>query len=280
MVSRSVLAQDLYELWGQGSSYEELHADVRRRTQHQWSEFRDVSFRFEVSTFAYKRSREEKLDIIQSFEYLDFRGPIRMKGYDELFGVLEDHEWDCEEVDREQYRLPPRGREAIKTVYFGRWLTSSSRNLIDRYDLKKRRYISTTSMDAELALVTANMALAGPGKLVYDPFVGTGSFLVAAAHFGAMTMGSDIDGRSFRGRNHDQTKQLGIYTNFVQYGTTSRFVDAFTADLTNAPIREEPFLDSILCDPPYGIREGLKVLGSRDDKPKVPIYIDGVPAYR
>ncbi|KAF3341912.1 tRNA (guanine(10)-N2)-methyltransferase [Carex littledalei] len=34
----------------------------------------------------------------------------------------------------------------------------------------------------------ANQGLAGPGKLVYDPFVGTGSILVAAAHFGAMTM--------------------------------------------------------------------------------------------
>ncbi|KAF3328256.1 tRNA (guanine(10)-N2)-methyltransferase [Carex littledalei] len=34
----------------------------------------------------------------------------------------------------------------------------------------------------------ANQGLAGPGKLVYDPFVGTGSILVVAAHFGAMTM--------------------------------------------------------------------------------------------
>ena len=34
-----------------------------------------------------------------------------------------------------------------------------------------------------------------PGSLVFDPFVGTGSILVAAAHYGAHTMGADIDAR-------------------------------------------------------------------------------------
>lgn len=36
------------------------------------------------------------------------------------------------------------------------------------------------------------------GDLVYDPFVGTGSILVAAAHFGAHTIGADIDIRVVR----------------------------------------------------------------------------------
>ena len=36
------------------------------------------------------------------------------------------------------------------------------------------------------------------GHLVYDPFVGTGSILVAASHLGAATMGADIDIRVVR----------------------------------------------------------------------------------
>ena len=36
------------------------------------------------------------------------------------------------------------------------------------------------------------------GDLVYDPFVGTGSILVAAAHLGAHTIGADIDIRVVR----------------------------------------------------------------------------------
>lgn len=39
-------------------------------------------------------------------------------------------------------------------------------------------------MDATLSLLMANQALVKPGDLVYDPFVGTGSLLVAAAKFG------------------------------------------------------------------------------------------------
>ena len=33
---------------------------------------------------------------------------------------------------------------------------------------------------------------------MYDPFVGTGSILVAAAHLGAKTLGADIDVRVVR----------------------------------------------------------------------------------
>ena len=43
-------------------------------------------------------------------------------------------------------------------------------------------------MDAEMAFLMANQAQVKSGKLVYDPFVGTGSILVAAAHYGAVTM--------------------------------------------------------------------------------------------
>jgi tRNA G10 N-methylase Trm11 len=49
--------------------------------------------------------------------------------------------------------------------------------------------VCTQSQSPE-SLITANMALAAPGKLFFDPFVGTGSFIVAASHFGALTSAS------------------------------------------------------------------------------------------
>lgn len=63
-------------------------------------------------------------------------------------------------------------------VYFGREVAEGNRELVAAFDLKKRPYLGPTSMDNELALVMANMALAGKGKLCFDPFVGTGSILV------------------------------------------------------------------------------------------------------
>ncbi len=126
-------------------------------------------------------------------------------------------------------------------------------------------------MDSELALVTANISLAAPGKLFYDPFVGTGSFPVACAHFGATAFGSDIDGRSIRGKGRKT-----LLSNFVQYGITEQFGDSFVADLTNTPIRASRLFDGIICDPPYGVREGLKVLGNRDpSKSKEPVFQNG-----
>jgi tRNA (guanine10-N2)-methyltransferase len=48
----------------------------------------------------------------------------------------------------------------------------------------------------------------------------------------------------------------------------SSYLGGFVSDLTNTPLRisassTQGYLDGIVCDPPYGIREGLKVLGSR-----------------
>lgn len=81
--------------------------------------------------------------------------------------------------------LPP---VVQRRIFFGREVGGADRKLLPTYQLKSRTYLGPTAMDAEIAFLMANQALATPGKLVYDPFVGTGSILIAAAHFGAMTM--------------------------------------------------------------------------------------------
>ena len=213
-----------------------------------------------MDTFQGKRSSSEQREIIESFHYLGFEGPIIMKNAEEEFCIFE--EWDG-------------SGQTLKQVYLGRRIASGSRDAIVKYNLKKRQYISTTSMDCELALLTANMAHAAQGKILYDPFVGTGSFTVACAHFGATVLGSDIDGRSIRGK----TKERCLYANFQQYFLEDVFLDSFVADLTNTPLRKDRWLNGIVCDPPYGVREGLKVLGSRDGNEKEPVLLDGVLAH-
>jgi len=232
--------------------------------------YKTCSFSFDFDTYQGKRSNSERRAIIETFKYVSFSGPIIMKNPSQTFVILEEYA---------QLRAPAPTRVAL-----GRLLATSGRAAISTYDLKKRRYISTTSMDAELALVTANVALAAPGKLMYDPFMGTGSFPVACAHFGATVLGSDIDGRSIRG-----TRNRNVVGNFVQYGTRSLYLDGFVSDLTNSPLRgclggmggrKGRWLDGIVCDPPYGVREGLKVLGSlKEDLQHEVILPDGTPAH-
>lgn len=214
-----------------------------------------------MDSFQGSRTHAEQRSLIESFSFLSFSGPVRMKNPDVEFCILEDWAFDAQ----------AEGITEPKRAWLGRFIGGGERDIIQKYDLKKRKYISTTSMDSELALVTANISKASPGKLFYDPFVGTGSFPVACSHFGALSFGSDIDGRSIRGKGG-----RNLLSNYKQYGITSQFGDAFVADLTNTPLRPIRWLDGIVCDPPYGVREGLKVLGNRDQsKPKGPVYQGG-----
>jgi tRNA (guanine10-N2)-methyltransferase len=162
------------------------------------------------------------------------------------------------------------------TVFFGRLLGHSGRAAIGTYSLKKRHYLATTSMDSELALIGANLVLADAGKLVYDPFIGTGSLPLACTHFGAMAYGSDIDPRTVRGKDG-----LNIDTSFRQYGLQAQYLGSFIGDLTHSPLRilKGGLLDAIVCDPPYGVREGLRVLGSRNGRGNELVMIDGKPAH-
>ncbi|KAI5209656.1 tRNA guanosine-2'-O-methyltransferase [Aureobasidium subglaciale] len=261
LISRSLLAGAVYELWGIGNGYEECHADTKKRSQHLWPQYKEnASFSFQIDSYQAKRTNIEKRDIVESFSYMAFEGPIRMKNPDLPMVVLE--EWDLE------------GKHPNR-VALGRLLGESGRSVMNKYDLKKRRYISTTSMDSQLALITANMALAAPGKIFYDPFTGTGSFPIACAHFGATVVGSDIDPRSIRGK-----PDRNVMSNFMQYGLVPQYLEMFVSDLTNTPIRKTRWLDGIVCDPPYGVREGLRVLGStREDLQKEVLLASGVPAH-
>ena len=46
------------------------------------------------------------------------------------------------------------------------------------------------------------------GALVFDPFAGTGSILVAAASLGALTLGADIDVRVLRDGKTDASGKV------------------------------------------------------------------------
>ena len=279
-----------------------------------------MSFKFTLDAYAGKRDAVEQREIIEGFGYLDFRGRIRMNRPDEEFVVCEEWELltpkehsvvnrqihgsgeensDCRNAgdweDGSGLRNKLSARRP-KQIFFARHLGVSRRDWATKHDLKKRPYISTTSMDAELALVTVNLACVGPGKLFLDPFTGTGGFMVAAAELGAIVLGSDIDGRSFRGKSKTKDLERGVGANFQKYGIQDRWGDCITADLTNSPFRvpgklhgkSTRWLDGIVCDPPYGVREGLKVLGRRDPglakengrtDHTGPYFVDGVPSH-
>ncbi|KAI5839824.1 S-adenosyl-L-methionine-dependent methyltransferase [Morchella snyderi] len=245
LVTRSILTKAIYELWATAATLPALHTAIQHHTAHLWPRHTPHPFKFTIETYNSSHTAAAQLALINTFAYLPLTGPISLHSPHTIFTLLSAH----------HARTP-----TPHTLHFGVRLAPGARALPDTYDLKKRTYIGTTSMDAALSLITANLALSAPGKLVYDPFAGTGSFVVAAACFGALTWGSDIDGRQIRGKPGGP----GVKDNLAQYGLLARYADGFVSDLTNSPVVARRFLDAVVCDPPYGVREGLKVLGSRD----------------
>ena len=311
LISRCILAQSIHELWGSSTSYQGLHSYVQTNASHFYSSYRTFPFKFKFDSFGSSRTITAQREIIESFSWLGFKGPIVLKGEDvEILTVFEEWEHDPNHpsYQRDSRQKDQQGRESErasssaevqpKRIYFGRLISLSGRSLTNIYTLKKRAYLSTTSMDAELALIMANLTHARPGTLFYDPFVGTGSLTVACAHFGAYVWGSDIDGRALRGVGKGSKGDKGVKENYEQYGLSGRDLGGLAVDLVNGGWRgwsgpreadkkrgEEyerkgEWLDGIVCDPPYGVREGLRVLGSRDGEKKEAVYLsDGVAAH-
>lgn len=269
IMERCILGKGIYELWGHGKTLEELHVDVQAQSSDKFALYKTCSFKFNFVTYMGSRTGKEKAQTIESFSYLAFTGPVRLKNADVTFSVLEEY-FVC-------------GNDKATTpinLWFGREIQLSARSMgvLDQYDLKRRKYIGTTSFDAELSLITCNIGQVGKGKIFYDPFTGTGSFLVAGAYFGGLAIGSDIDVRMIKGKNDKCT----IRQNFKQYGTLTNFLDTMTMDFTNNAIRPSFPIDCIICDPPYGVREGLKVCGTKDAETaakREKVVIDGEKAY-
>ncbi|GBG83500.1 hypothetical protein CBR_g37214 [Chara braunii] len=258
IVRRGILLKGVFEVWGEGATYDELENSVKSYLTVEKEKTAAYltagsSFKIVVDGFGKIFSMQEQIQRIERLSYIPFQGKVNLKSPDHKF-------WLIESVVGEGVNngLPPR---VPRRIYFAREVGCSNRTIVSTYTLSKRRYLGPTSMDAEMAFIMANQALAMAGKLIYDPFVGTGSVLIAAAHYGAYTVGADIDIRVVRdGRGRDRN----IWSNFQQYGLMPP-LSLLRVDNNVNPWRTDldEVFDSVLCDPPYGVRAGGRKSGGR-----------------
>ena len=197
---------------------------------------------------------------------LPFPGPIRLKDPDHRYWLVEDY---AEPKDAQPQH-----------IYFGRELPGAERGreLVGLGDLRRRQYLGPTSLDNEVSLLMASFAHVRRGSLVLDPFVGTGSILIACARFGAFCVGTDIDIRVLRGK-----KGRNVFSNFRQYGLPLPELVRSDNALYGGHFRAQPLYDAVVCDPPYGIRAGARRSGSRRETVKpVPEHLrrDHIPQTR
>ncbi|GAA6029717.1 hypothetical protein JCM8097_001017 [Rhodosporidiobolus ruineniae] len=299
--TRLVSVKHIWEFWAQAEAYEELHAKVKSAELREiWEPYtldRDCTWKFTVAGHNRTIALKEQVELINTFSYMPFPGDIDLRKPKLEIGVFEEYEFDRLKKLPPTYFADVKGKAPagaanpplvgtetapvaaedeegkllpMRAVWMGRKICETQRHLIDIYDVKKRAYIGTTTMEAEASLLMANQAQAAPGKFVYDPFAGTGSMLLTAAHFGAFAFGSDIDGRQMRG------KKTSIRNSAEQYGVKGRIVDCCSFDMTQHPWRTGEFFDAIVTDPPYGVRAGAKRLGRQEgEKEILPMVVKG-----
>jgi len=144
-------------------------------------------------------------------------------------------------------------------------LGQESNKAVGQLTLKNRAYLGPTSMTSQLSLLTCNMARVRGGTLVMDPFCGTGSILIWAAKLGAHVLGGDIDLLTLRGKALGEKGNKNVFDNFAQYGLPPPEIvraDNHMRPWTGArggvsgDEGDPGWLDSIVADPPYGIRAG------------------------
>ncbi|ETV94767.1 hypothetical protein H310_11723 [Aphanomyces invadans] len=247
VAARCVLVKGIYRYIASGSTYDELLQHAMTETplhpvDGTWSLWVDC-FGLRLSLQGQDQRRHRITSV------LDFPGNVQLKNAQFIYWLFEDKGVLPTEI-------------AVKQVIFAREITPvdshvTTRHWIDKHRLKKRKFIGPTSMDHELSLLMANLALVVPSTFVCDPFVGTASVLVACAQFGAMCIGGDIDPQPL----HGTRPGLNIAANFAQYGLP--VPDLLRWDVAHPPLNcrlRNPTLqfDAIVCDPPYGMRESAQ----------------------
>ena len=76
--------------YAQGPTYEALHAQNRANSRL-WAPYAArTSFRFLVSAFMHTISQEHQVQVMESFDYMDFQGKIDLRNPEIILGCFEE----------------------------------------------------------------------------------------------------------------------------------------------------------------------------------------------
>lgn len=87
------------------------------RANQRQAEFDKPSFKFQIESYRKKLAPSEQRDIVESFSFLAFSGPIRMKNPDNRFDVLLSHD----------------SGSVLRKVFFGRYVSDARRSKIGQH---------------------------------------------------------------------------------------------------------------------------------------------------
>ncbi len=114
---------------------------------------------------------------------------------------------------------------------------TADRGAYDKRRPRTRPFFKPGVLAPRIARVFVNLSRLNSSKVFYDPFLGTGGFLVEACFVGRYAVGSDADLRMVNGAREN----LKHY-DFANF-------DLFLSDAARIPLKR---IDCVSFDPPYG----------------------------
>jgi hypothetical protein len=307
LVSRCVLVKAIYQLWSSSeTSFVDLVArlgDPHIEQRFVTPDVRTQSFSVEIDSFFRTLTPTQKTTFRTALSnpvVSKLRGTVALNNPQLTLTCIIDFHHNVY-LSHHPHTLSVRDRWCGPRGWVRppQWVRLIARNdsmkdAIKKYDLKKRVYLGPTSLDHALAFLLANLAQLRRGHLALDPFVGTGSILVALTHMGARCAGTDIDVRVLRGNMHagklhsgNVNTEKSIFANFAAYGLErpelirldnhlcdkhyirmqatpatdsdnlhSCHSSSSSSSNNNTGELDDGIYDCIVTDPPYGIRAG------------------------
>jgi len=213
VVQRAIMVRGAYKCYARAFSVDDLVEQVKKLNRDELAPYLDgESYRYDVTSFAATLTHDQKQEIRDKFSFLEPKGKVQFVNPTNVITIFVEHS-NMQKCPIDHLRQNVTHFPAV-AYYFCRPIAEKE-SWWTQYDLKKRPYIGPTSCDAPLAFLMANMGKVRSQDLVFDPFVGTGSILIAAAKFGACVAGQDLDWRVIHGRMRG--KQSTIFDNFTHY---------------------------------------------------------------
>lgn len=162
IASRSVSLRYVVEIWSSGKCYETFHEKLKKYEMLDPKLLSaDYSFRITVDTYNLHMKHSEKVDRIESMDYLPLNGRIELKSPDTNLIYYEF--WGLDPMN-----VPSQPEEIV----FGHWIADGQRDIVKSISLKTRKFIGNTSMNPLLSLLMANQGLCDKDQLMFDPFAG------------------------------------------------------------------------------------------------------------
>ena len=173
-LSRCVLIKTVIELWGCGKNIKACAQNVKNMcTNKKTKRYQLINrhciegnktWKHTIYTFGSKYTREEQNQMRSHFSFLPFTGDVKMDDPDDEYIMIREIEVDFlgsplyPRHSHKKVVIPEHDARPPLAVYFGRILLSGLREgKVEKYSLKKRKYLGPTSMDTELSMIMTNL---------------------------------------------------------------------------------------------------------------------------